>query len=273
MSTQCRSWRLDAVGAWTASSRHSRMTAGSTGRLKSSRLRMTRVVESSSSFVSSVRQIAHDVRGRPRLARGGDIPAGLAEVPVLELLRSSGVTALDQINELRVRSPRRLPADPLPGIGAMIAAEIGDVRRFGSAGRLCSWVGLPGRHPGPGAPRRDHRPPRPGSPQHRRDRRGPAAAGLRVLRAARRARPLPGPAAGRSCLARHPCASWWSAAALGPSGHRGPGYCQTRRVARTSRLEGWTMRRSAALTAANYRVHICLDGPENWCNHQLQQIS
>jgi transposase len=38
----------------------------------------------------------------------------------------------------------------LPGIGpvlgAVIVAEIGDVRRFASAGRLCSWAGLTPRH-------------------------------------------------------------------------------------------------------------------------------
>jgi transposase len=38
----------------------------------------------------------------------------------------------------------------LPGIGpvlaAVIIAEIGDVRRFGSAARLCSWAGLTPRH-------------------------------------------------------------------------------------------------------------------------------
>ena len=38
----------------------------------------------------------------------------------------------------------------LPGIGpvlgAVIVAEIGDVRRFSSAGRLCSWAGLTPRH-------------------------------------------------------------------------------------------------------------------------------
>jgi transposase len=38
----------------------------------------------------------------------------------------------------------------LPGIGpvlgAVIVAEIGDVRRFAAAGRLCSWAGLTPRH-------------------------------------------------------------------------------------------------------------------------------
>jgi len=38
----------------------------------------------------------------------------------------------------------------LPGIGpvlaAVIVAEVGDVRRFASAGRLCSWAGLTPRH-------------------------------------------------------------------------------------------------------------------------------
>jgi transposase len=38
----------------------------------------------------------------------------------------------------------------LPGIGpvlgAVIVAEIGDIRRFASAGRLCSWAGLTPRH-------------------------------------------------------------------------------------------------------------------------------
>jgi transposase len=38
----------------------------------------------------------------------------------------------------------------LPGIGpvlaAVIIAEIGDVTRFGSAARLCSWAGLTPRH-------------------------------------------------------------------------------------------------------------------------------
>ena len=38
----------------------------------------------------------------------------------------------------------------LPGIGpvlaAVIVAEIGDVRRFGNAGQLCSWAGLTPRH-------------------------------------------------------------------------------------------------------------------------------
>ena len=44
----------------------------------------------------------------------------------------------------------REPIRQLPGIGpvlgAVIAAEIGDVTRFGTPGQLCSWAGLTPRH-------------------------------------------------------------------------------------------------------------------------------
>src|SRR5579863_6607878 len=50
-TTKCQFWLLEPVGACTASSRHSRISSGSTGREKSRRLRTARVVESSSSGV------------------------------------------------------------------------------------------------------------------------------------------------------------------------------------------------------------------------------
>src|SRR5215471_3982919 len=42
--TNCHSWRLDPVGAWTATWRHSSSSSRGTGRSKSSRLRTARVV-------------------------------------------------------------------------------------------------------------------------------------------------------------------------------------------------------------------------------------
>ena len=122
----------------------------------------------------------------------------------------------------------------LPGIGpvlaAVIIAEIGDVTRFKNAGQLCSWAGLTPRHResdikvarghvtkqgsrmlrwalieaiqrvparcgNRGRQDRDHRPSRERSPQHRQGRRRSPAAGPGVLRPARRAAPLPVPAA------------------------------------------------------------------------------
>src|SRR5262245_15366077 len=50
-TTQCQVWLLPPVGACVASSRHSRITAISTGREKSSRLRTERVVVRTSSTV------------------------------------------------------------------------------------------------------------------------------------------------------------------------------------------------------------------------------
>ena len=140
----------------------------------------------------------------------------------------------------------------LPGIGpvlaAVIIAEIGDVTRFKNAAQLCSWAGLTPRHResdikvarghvtkqgsrllrwavieaiqriprGLGhrrGQRRDHRPPREGSPEHRQGRRRPAAAHPGVLRPARRADPLPArisrrPAGPRRLRGRHEQPSW-----------------------------------------------------------------
>src|SRR5579885_1667091 len=48
-TTKCQPWLLLPVGAWVASSRHSLISSGSTGREKSRRLRTERVVDSSSS--------------------------------------------------------------------------------------------------------------------------------------------------------------------------------------------------------------------------------
>jgi len=119
----------------------------------------------------------------------------------------------------------------LPGIGpvlaAVIAAGIGDITRFSSPARLCSWAGLTPRHPrvrpqgrprahhqaglpatalgngrGDPAPARrqprpgrqgpHHRPPRQPGQEHRQGRGGPQAAHLRLLRDARRAGQVPG---------------------------------------------------------------------------------
>ena len=46
---KCQPWLLPPVGAWVATSMHSRSSSGSTGRLRSRRLRTDRVVERSSS--------------------------------------------------------------------------------------------------------------------------------------------------------------------------------------------------------------------------------
>src|SRR6185312_15193489 len=62
-----------------------------------------------------------------------------------------------EIARLGGRAGQMLAADPgyagvreLDGIGpvlgAVICAEIGDVRRFGKPGQLCSWAGLTPRH-------------------------------------------------------------------------------------------------------------------------------
>src|SRR5215470_3032476 len=51
--TNCHSWRLDPVGAWTATCRHSSSSSRGTGREKSSRLRTARVVVSTSSAEST----------------------------------------------------------------------------------------------------------------------------------------------------------------------------------------------------------------------------
>src|SRR3989440_3369351 len=50
---KCQPWVLLPVGAWRASSRHSRITSGSTGRERSSRLRTERVVVNKSSMERS----------------------------------------------------------------------------------------------------------------------------------------------------------------------------------------------------------------------------
>src|SRR5438876_9559805 len=50
---KCQPWVLLPVGAWRASSRHSRITSGSTGRERSSRLRTVRVVVSKVSMERS----------------------------------------------------------------------------------------------------------------------------------------------------------------------------------------------------------------------------
>ena len=117
----------------------------------------------------------------------------------------------------------------LPGVGPVLAAvfvaEIGDVHRFADPAQLCSWAGLtPTHRESDTVVRRGHitkqgcklvrwaaveaiqrqpdttkiarrsptdrGPPR---PQHRQDRRGPQAAHPRLLRAARRTHPRPGP--------------------------------------------------------------------------------
>ncbi|MDQ2875673.1 MAG: transposase [Actinomycetota bacterium] len=148
----------------------------------------------------------------------------------------------------------------LPGIGpvlaAVIVAEIGDVTRFGNAGQLCSRAGLTpkhresdvkvkrghvtkqgiaaaalGAHRGHPAhpPRlrhrcrqgRHHRPPREGSPQHRQGRRRPPAAHPGLLRDARRADPLPVPAARRA--GRHPGGAGRMNTTPMGSGARSPG--------------------------------------------------
>ena len=111
-----------------------------------------------------------------------------------------------------------------PILGAVFVAEIGDVARFARPQQLCSWAGLTPRHresdtkvhrgritkqgnhlvrwaaveavqkPLPRRDRTDPSPPR-RTPrhQHRQGRRGPQAAHPGLLRAARRAHPLPGP--------------------------------------------------------------------------------
>jgi transposase len=61
------------------------------------------------------------------------------------------ISLLDQVTgDLLARHDGYQAIQALPGIGpvlgAVIVAEIGDVRRFGSAGRLCSWAGLTPRH-------------------------------------------------------------------------------------------------------------------------------
>ena len=116
----------------------------------------------------------------------------------------------------------------LPGIGpvlgAVIAAEIGDITRFRNPGQLASWAGLtprhyesdtrvirgrvskqgsrmlrwalveaiqrrPSRDQAAAGQGRDHRPPRRRGPRHRQDRRRPGHADPGVLRHARRAHP------------------------------------------------------------------------------------
>ena len=115
-------------------------------------------------------------------------------------------------------------------LAAVIAAEIGDITRFPSPARLCSWAGLTPRHresdlkvsrghitkqgspilrwalveaiqhQPAGSPARDVKDriiARRGTQakQHRQDRRGPQAAHLRLLRDARRAGPVHWPPA------------------------------------------------------------------------------
>jgi transposase len=141
------------------------------------------------------------------------------------------ITMLTQVTAHLLAGHRGYRVIPeLPGIGpvlaAVIVAEIGDVTRFKTAGQLASWAGLTPRHresdvkvvrghvtkqgsrqlrwalieavqrtPSGNRVRdvqgRDHRPPRAAGPQHRQGRRCPAAAHLDLLRAARRADPLP----------------------------------------------------------------------------------
>ena len=80
-------------------------------------------------------------RGRAMLARGGRPPPALLDA--LEPI----VVRLEREIRSRARPDPRVEAlQQLPGVGLLTAmnlvAEIGDIRRFESARRLCSWSGL-----------------------------------------------------------------------------------------------------------------------------------
>lgn len=137
-------------------------------------------------------------------------------LPVSELTGLTGLLARDA----GYAAIRQLPGIG-PALGAVIAAEIADITRFRAPGQLggpdpatprvrrqgdprarvqagLADAALGGDRGDPAPARRDqaaagqggdHRPPRRRGPQHRQDRRRPAAAHLSVLRHARRARP------------------------------------------------------------------------------------
>jgi transposase len=149
----------------------------------------------------------------------------------------------------------------LPGIGpvlgAVIVAEIGDIRRFPAPGQLCSWAGLTPRHREPrhqGEPRardqagladaalgsvrgdpaaarrhaaaagqgRYHRPPRHPGQEHRQGRRRPRAAHPGLLRHARRAHPPRQPPGTGRMTWTGPAAGREAAQRTAPAGHRPP---------------------------------------------------
>ena len=149
----------------------------------------------------------------------------------------------------------------LPGIGpvlgAVIVAEIGDIRRFPGPGQLCSWAGLTPapprvRHQGeprardqagladaalgsargdPAAARRHaaaagqgrhHRPPRRRGQEHRQGRRRPRAAHPRLLQHARRAHPPRHPSGTGRMTWTGPAAGREAVQRTAPAGHRPP---------------------------------------------------
>jgi transposase len=147
----------------------------------------------------------------------------LIAVPDGEIARLEEQAAAMLAGDRGYAAIRQLPGIG-PVLGAVIAAEIGDITRFGKPGQLASWAGLTPaalriRHPGdprarvqagqpdaalgpgrgdPASPGRDqaaagqgrdHRPPRRRCPRHRQDRRRPDPADPGVLCHARRVSP------------------------------------------------------------------------------------
>src|SRR5882757_3714162 len=121
-TTKCHVCEYPAVGACCASWKHSSSTSRSTGRVRSSRFRTARVVESSSSGVRSSRgtsgsyaaaqqgyaysgpRSSADRAAAFEAARGGSIPPGATPT------RSSGDRRDElplQVREVRVRVDRR----------------------------------------------------------------------------------------------------------------------------------------------------------------------
>ena len=157
------------------------------------------------------------VRGQGRLAAAAERRAE-REIVLLEQVIGDLLAGHEGYRAIRA----------LPGIGpvlgAVIVAEIGDIRRFPGPGQLCSWAGLTPRHresdtkvsrghvtkqgsrmlrwavteadpaaarghPAAAGQGRHHRPPRHPGQEHRQGRRRPRAAHPGLLRHARRAHP------------------------------------------------------------------------------------
>lgn len=90
--------------------------------------------------------------GRPRTAMAGEAGAALRRREIVDDLRA----LLDALDPIVARLEREIRSGPgptpsrglqhLPGVGLLTAmtlvAEIGDIARFESARRLCSWSGL-----------------------------------------------------------------------------------------------------------------------------------
>ena len=122
-------WRLPPVGAWKARSRHSTSSSRSTGRVRSRRLRIARVVDSSSSGVSSPDHLHHTEPGE----NSADPPQPATR---LAAEQSRGADAM-------AKSGRARAGGPVHGD----AAAANPCRRLRRVGRPASPAGMIPKRP------------------------------------------------------------------------------------------------------------------------------